>query len=333
MSRKTMQEHDSGPTLAHSLPFEVQRLIIRASDTPTLLELARVSRAYLHEVIPVLYRHVRINNEDDGAGGSPGSSSSPSSPSSPPPAAPFRTLTHILTSPVHLRHIQTFFCARSHLLQGQRARRHCIELWDALLSPACPKLQCAAWVRAADDYYVGLAAEMVRVVDAPDPTFACSCRRGTQFEWHLYGDLHHDMVSRLTSARMDLVSVYLTVTPGTTQASVDKIELILPSLLDAAPHLRFVQIQVGYNMLEIGSRARRMDRARAFRGLTTRLQQLKARFPERDLEIVSSPSTHVFSTSIDVVDCQLPGMLKIDFEKALLKPRAPDPSTAPHTRH
>ncbi|KAK0533946.1 hypothetical protein OC834_002071 [Tilletia horrida] len=305
MSRKTMQKHDSGPTLAHSLPFEVQRLIIRASDTPTLLELARVSRAYLHEVIPVLYRHVRINNEDDGAGG----------------------------SPVNLRHIQTFFCARSHLLQGQRARRHCIELWDALLSPACPKLQCAAWVRAADDYYVGLAAEMVRVVDAPDPTFACSCRRGTQFEWHLYGDLHHDMVSRLTSARMDLVSVYLTVTPGTTQASVDKIELILPSLLDAAPHLRFVQIQVGYNMLEIGSRARRMDRARAFRGLTTRLQQLKARFPERDLEIVSSPSTHVFSTSIDVVDCQLPGMLKIDFEKALLKPRAPDPSTAPHTRH
>ncbi|CAD6885828.1 unnamed protein product [Tilletia controversa] len=297
-----------GQPASHGLPFELHRLIIHASDIPTLATLARVSKAFHYEAIPLLYAHVSIDDDD--------------------PATPM--LTHLIQQTAFLRHIETFNCVRSSLLQGQRTRKNCLELWNQLLTQ-CPKLHVASWIRAADDYYVGLAGEMIRLIDKPGGSSHCPVDQPRRFEWHLYGEVHEEMVARLTSLDMDLVSAHITVTPGSSELSVDKIERILPALWEAAPNLTTIHINVGYNLLEIGSRMRRMDRARAFQALTTRLQEHASLLPDRKLTIAMAPSSHIFPTSVDAVDQQLPSMVQADFEKLVLQPRseAPPRSSAP----
>ncbi|KAL9936543.1 hypothetical protein V8E36_004611 [Tilletia maclaganii] len=290
----------AGQSAAHSLPFELQRLIIRAADRPTLARLARVSKAYHHEATPLLWQHLYIDDQNQ----------------------PTPDLSALLSSTSRLRHLRSIFCAHSVLLQGFRARKHCADLWSRILTQ-CPHLQCAAWVATADNYSLGLGAEMIYLVDQPDS------RPDRRFEWHLYGDLHEDMVPRLCSVGIHLVKAHITVTPGVTQLSVDKLERILPLLINSAPKLTQIQLNIGYTLLEIGSRSRRMDRARAFQSLLVRLHQMLASlFSHRqDLEIKMGPSHHIFATSVDAVDRRLAAMVKADFDVELVRSR-----TAPKTR-
>ncbi|KAE8255678.1 hypothetical protein A4X13_0g2958 [Tilletia indica] len=293
---------------SHALPFELHRLIIHASDIPTLAVLARVCKAFYDEANPLLYAHISINEDE---------SKTP-------------TLSKLLHRKDLLRHIETFHCAKSSILQGQASRKYGIQLWDTLLTH-CPKLQVASWIWLADTSRVKLVGEMVRFIDRPEACpDCCPPQQRRRFEWHLYGDVDEGTIARLTRADMDLVSASITVTPGRTQLSVDKIEQAIPALWEVAPDLSKIQINVGYNLVEIGSRLRRMDRARAFQALTTRLQEQASSLPDRNLRIAMSPSSHIFPTSIDAVDRQLASMVQADFDKLVLKSRSlpsPRPST------
>ncbi|KAK0542744.1 hypothetical protein OC845_006468 [Tilletia horrida] len=296
---------------AHRLPYELLRQVIHFSDPSTLPVLAQVCRGFQREAIPLLYEHTDIQEDPDHR--------SPK-------------LDVLLDSSTALQNVVTLFCGHAEILQGQSARKHAVRFWNRLLE--LPKLEIAAWVRASHPYYVGQAAEMIQILPT-NQSRLIPLEHTRLFEWHLYGEMADEMVLKLTSTDMQLISVHITVAPGSTQNSVDKIERILPELLEKAPALNQVNLFVGYNVMEIGSRSRRMDRARAFQALTERLQgYCNNHFQPtgRKVNIVMLPSSHIFPTSVDAVDRQLCQMLRQDFDKAVkvLKagPTSPGPTSA-----